>query len=252
MAKSNLPIEVHDHFRKANMLHTYVQKDLGEATKHALETGQELLLAKAAIPHGGWEVECERLFDGSLRTAQFYMQFAKNMAALSKAQSSSLLFLEPTLESAAKAARDAARGNDTPRLKGPPQPKPELVEQVGAELESDPSDPPQLHSEGQIAPSTPISGESDASEDFDGEDWTKAAEVESKPTGNGKKPDKPPKKYDRSFWLKQWQQSIAPVVRLVDKIAREIGESKCESQKLIQDHLEICTTEMEEWLGDGK
>jgi len=104
-----LPAEVHDHFRKANVLHGYVQKDLGEATKHALETGRELLAAKAAIPHGRWESECDRLFDGSLRTAQFYMQFAKNVSALPETQSVTLLMLEGTLVGAAKAAKQAAK-----------------------------------------------------------------------------------------------------------------------------------------------
>ena len=107
--KSNLPIEVHDHFRKANILHTYVLKDLAEASTHALETGQELLAAKKTIPHGGWETECKRLFDASLRTAQFYMTFAKDMTALPKAQNSAILMLEGTLDGAAKAARKAAR-----------------------------------------------------------------------------------------------------------------------------------------------
>ncbi|HUT87897.1 MAG TPA: hypothetical protein VMY37_00230, partial [Thermoguttaceae bacterium] len=92
--KSNLPIEVHDHFRKANLLHGYVVKGLGEATQHALETGRELLAAKQTIPHGSWETECKRLFDGTLRTAQFYMQFTRDVSALPKAQESALLLLE--------------------------------------------------------------------------------------------------------------------------------------------------------------
>ena len=107
--EAQLPAEVTDHFSKANVLHTYVQQNLGEATKHALETGRELLAAKAAIPHGSWEEKCERLFDGSLRTAQFYMKFAKDFGALPKAQKSAVLLLEGTLDGAAKAARKAAK-----------------------------------------------------------------------------------------------------------------------------------------------
>jgi len=116
--KSNLPIEVHDHFRKANLLHGYVVKGLGEATQHALETGRELLAAKQTIPHGSWETECKRLFDGTLRTAQFYMQFTRDVSALPKAQESALLLLEGTLEGAAKAAKKAAN----PTKPKPPQP----------------------------------------------------------------------------------------------------------------------------------
>lgn len=122
MAKSpGLPMEVHDHFRKANALHGYVQSSLGDATKHALETGQELLAAKKETPPGRWEEECERLFDGSVRTAQFYMSFAKNISALPKAQASALLLLEGTLEGAAKAAKKATNPKPKP---SPAKPKP--------------------------------------------------------------------------------------------------------------------------------
>ncbi len=114
MKKPDLPIEVHDHFNKANVLHTYVQKDLKGATKHALAAGNELIAAKSTVPHGRWEIECERLFDGSARTAQFYMQFARNISALPKAQSSSLLVLEGSLAGAAKAARKAAKPEKKP------------------------------------------------------------------------------------------------------------------------------------------
>lgn len=69
--------------------------------------------------------------------------------------------------------------------------------------------------------------------------------VDAKPD----KPTKPPKKYDRSFWYKQWNHSIGPMVRLVDKIAADLGESKCDSQKTVQDHLNVATEEMMEWLG---
>ena len=117
-----LPAAIHDHFRKANVLHGYVEKSLGDATKHALETGEELLAAKTAIPHGRWEQECKRLFDGSLTTARFYMQFAKHVSSLPKQRATGVLLLESTLEGAARAARQAAR--PTP----PKAPKREEVE----------------------------------------------------------------------------------------------------------------------------
>lgn len=67
---------------------------------------------------------------------------------------------------------------------------------------------------------------------------------------NPEKPNngKPPKQYDRSFWYKQWNTSIGPLVRLVDKIARELGESKCSSHGVVQDHLNIATEEMADWM----
>lgn len=120
--KSNLPIEIHEHFRKANILHGYVSEHLDKASKHALETGDELRAAKTTVPHGRWEDECKRLFDGSLRTAQFYMQFAKHMSALPKAQKSSLLMLEGTLDGAAKAAKKAAKPKPPKRQPDPDEP----------------------------------------------------------------------------------------------------------------------------------
>jgi len=119
----NLPAEVHDHFRKANVLHGYVEKSLGEATTHALETGQELLEAKTAIPHGRWEAECDRLFDGSARTARFYMAFAKHVSALPKRQASAVLLLEGSLAGIAKAAKQAAKPPAPPPARTKPAPR---------------------------------------------------------------------------------------------------------------------------------
>ena len=129
--KHTIPSVVHDHFQKANLLHTYVQKSTGEAITHALATGLELLQAKDAIPHGGWESECGLLFDGSLRTAQFYMQFAKHYSKLKSAEKSALLMLEGTLEGAAKAAKQAA---------SPPKPEPVVIEEDAPPAELGPQD----------------------------------------------------------------------------------------------------------------
>jgi hypothetical protein len=129
-----LPKEVHDHFRKANVLHKYVQDELGEATTHALETGEHLLAAKATIPHGSWESECDRLFDGSARTARFYMQFAKNMEALPKRQKSAVLLLEGTLTGAAKAAKQAAKPKPP---KDPPPTECEVIDVEPDDVETE-------------------------------------------------------------------------------------------------------------------
>ena len=206
--KSNLPMEVHDHFRKANVLHGYVQKHLEDAAKHALKTGNELLAAKTAVPHGSWETECGRLFDGSPRTAQFYMRFAKDFGRLKSAGQSALLMLEGTLEGAAKAAKRAAKPNAP----------------LPATLQADYDEPIDAHSE-------PVT---DAPET-----------AEETPQRNSQ----PPKQFDRSYWLKQWEQSIGPLLRVVDKIAAGVGESGCESQKVVHDHLNVATEEMTEWMG---
>ena len=154
--KESLPIEVHDHFRKANKLHGYVEKALGEATKHALEIGQELLAAKATIPHGSWESECDRLFDGSASTARFYMQFAKNMAALPKRQQSCVLFLEGTLKGAADAAKKAA-GKKPPSRSHQEEPEDEEEAEEVIDVEFEEADDTGEDDDSEGIPEEPIS-----------------------------------------------------------------------------------------------
>lgn len=67
--------------------------------------------------------------------------------------------------------------------------------------------------------------------------------------------DEPPpnkklgKQYNRAHWLKQWQQGIGPVVRLVDKIASEVSEKNGRHHKAVQDRLNEATEAMMEWMG---
>jgi len=222
--KSSLPMVVHDHFRKANLLHTNVQKSLGEATKHALETGQELLAAKSAIPHGSWESECDRLFDGSARTAQFYMKFAKDFGKLKSAEKSALLMLEGTLDGAAKAAAKAARPN-------PPKKQPK-TSAPKSEEPADPFDEPDPFLDDGMEPG----GEQ---------------EPASRPPRNGTEASagKPERQFPRSHWYKQWDQTIGPLVKLVDKIGRNVNEMHGKHHKCVHEHLELATEEVMDWLG---
>lgn len=213
--KSNLPAVVHDHFRKANKLHTYVEKELGEARNHALEIGAELLAAKKAVPHREWETECKRLFDGSLRSARFYMRFAKDMGALPKTAASAVLMIEGTLDGAAKAARAA---NPKPSSK-PSAPKPK--------------------------PDPPIDADSEPVDDKPPAEETPEPPPKPPPKAKGK----PPKQFDRSYWYRQYDQAIGPLCRLVDKIANNIGESGCDSKKVVQSRLNGATEKMAEWMG---
>lgn len=259
-----LPGEVHDHFRRANVLHGYVQTSLGAATQHALETGRELLAAKGAIPHGSWESECDRLFDGSARTAQFYMQFSKHVSTIPKAQSVALLVLEGTLVGAAKAAKQATK---------PPEPKPPRKGDTPAAVTHDvepasvsgedadsgrtPQEPsPRPPRNGTDKPGVPDPFE-EATDPFSGAPespetgWepqgasgaAKGAKARQK--GDGK----PPKQFDRSYWFKQWDQTIGPLVRLVDKIAEGVCEKHDPHHEAIQDRLNEATEEMMEWMG---
>ena len=107
------------------------------------------------------------------------------------------------------------------------------------------------HQAGESRDAHPSAGASE--EPFAGEEGWVSAEELAEATGDGKgKPKTPPKQLDRSAWYKQWDQSIGPLVRLVDKIASAVGESKCESHKVVQEHLNIATEEMMEWMGVKK
>ncbi len=72
--------------------------------------------------------------------------------------------------------------------------------------------------------------------------------VETAGPSPASKAKKPPKKFDRSYWLKQWEQQIGPIVRLVDKIANELEEAQCNAHVATLDHLQYATDEMSEWM----
>lgn len=282
MAKTALPSKVHDHFRKANVLHKYVQQSLGEAVKHALETGQELIAAKAEVPHGRWGDECDRLFDGSQRTAQFYMAFSKDFAALKSAEKAALLFLESTLEGAAKAARKLARPKPEPTIDEPTEPdttregtadgvtddQDPLSDtgedaKTGTEPEDSTTEPPRNGTEkpvdstdsDEVQPPTddcPVC-KSATEWEQDDEGWAcskcwhpwgePAGDVEEKPSKK-----QPPKQFPRSHWLKEYRRSIGPLVRLISKTAKNLGESDCEEHRSVKDHLHSATSDFERWM----
>ncbi len=262
MAKTPLSIAVHDHFRKANILHGYVQEHLGEARNHALEIGQELLAAKKAIPHGGWEDECDRLFDGNSRTARFYMLFAKDMGALPKTASVAVLMVEGTLTGAAKAARVAV---NPPKPKKPPAspPKPPPTDLPG----KSPGAPEAPVTDAQ-RPGTgkcPNCQKTKWEEDEDGFSCVKcrhpwgveAGDVDDnqfkrKQQKAGGSKGKLPKQYDRSALLKTWTQSIGPLIRQVTRIADGVGEKHGKYHKAVRVHLDKATDIMEEWLGEKR
>jgi hypothetical protein len=122
--------------------------------------------------------------------------------------------------------------------------------------------PPKQDSKGQSAPHTPSRGEPDPFRDFDPSDWPDTGEdpPDEKKQGAGKREapppppassgnGKPPKKYDRSFWYKQWNTSIGPLCRLVEKIADNVGEKHGARHKGVKESLESATQNMIEWMG---
>ena len=111
--------------------------------------------------------------------------------------------------------------------------------------------PPKRDGEGSFNPHTPISGGSAPFEDDEPEDdWVEEEEgAEPEDTRQEEVAGQPPaKKYDQSFWYKQWDQAIGPVTRLVDKIAENVGETNGTHHKCVHDHLELAEEEMAEWM----
>jgi len=62
----------------------------------------------------------------------------------------------------------------------------------------------------------------------------------------------PPKQFDNSALFKQWESQMSKLVRFVDKAAKDVGKSKTDSHKTVQDHLNLATEEMMEMLGVKK
>ena len=63
---------------------------------------------------------------------------------------------------------------------------------------------------------------------------------------------KPPKQYPRSHWFKQWEQSIGPICRLVDKIADAVKEKHTIHHDAVQAKLNDATKQMMKWMGVSK
>lgn len=75
------------------------------------------------------------------------------------------------------------------------------------------------------------------------------ADAERSPRkGKDKPAAKPPRKLDRPACYKRWEQGIGPVVRLVDKIASDAGESNSEAHNAVHRHLDAATAEIAKWM----
>ena len=59
----------------------------------------------------------------------------------------------------------------------------------------------------------------------------------------------PPKKFDRAAYYKRWDSTIGPLCRLVEEIARGVGEQGNPAHKAIRGQLEAATETMAEWMG---
>jgi len=111
--------------------HRMAQTAAAEAVERGVLTGDLLGQWKELLPHGRFEKFTDNHFDGSLRTAQVYMQAAKRLNALPKAQRTALLKQERSIAGLIVAAK-----KDVPD----PEPESSSPSNGGA---SQPPDPPE-------------------------------------------------------------------------------------------------------------
>jgi len=242
--------------KQIQQCHDECQKDFESSIDWGIECGKLLCEAKSHLGHGSFGGYVEQYFDFSHRTASGYMKLHNGLGKLSNRQRASILKEADSLRGLQLLLSDSDKGKPggasrsssetTPASPGPASGEaadsPAGGPGHGAETQHQAADRPDAH---------PSAGESE--DPFAGEEGWVSAEELAEATGDGKgKPKTPPKQLDRSAWYKQWDQSIGPLVRLVDKIASAVGESKCESHKVVQEHLNIATEEMMEWMGVKK
>ena len=58
----------------------------------------------------------------------------------------------------------------------------------------------------------------------------------------------PKRQLDRSAWFTKFDRSIGQLVRLVDQIAREVGEKHGQDHRAVQDLLEQAAEAMAQWM----
>lgn len=72
-----------------------------------------------------------------------------------------------------------------------------------------------------------------------------------KPGGGGtrKRRKKPPRQVDARVHFKEWHRALGPLLRLADRIARDVGQPNARWQQAIHDDLQHATDEIEKGLG---
>ena len=69
-----------------------------------------------------------------------------------------------------------------------------------------------------------------------------------KPKTRKKAPKKPPRKLDRSAWFQKFDKSMGPIVKLVDTIAREVGEMHGKDHKAVKAAMHKMGDLMAKWM----
>jgi hypothetical protein len=80
--------------------------------------------------------------------------------------------------------------------------------------------------------------------------WDEEEEFETPqpPKGRQRAAQEPKRQLDRSAWYKQFDSKVSPLVKLVDKIAREIGEMHGKHHRAVKAAMEKMGDEMASWM----
>ncbi len=188
------------------------------------KAGETAKKAKSAIPHGGWLKFVEQYYDVSHDTVNRWVKFCETVPE-SKLRNvrnltAGIKMLDPPKSPTSTSASAPGHGAKTHHL---------------ASTDSCDADP---------SADTGEDGRTDS-------DGTDAQETAPAPPRNGKAKrggSSPPKRLDRKAYYRQWDSAIGPLVRLVDKIAKEMGESRNGHHRDVQEHLNDATECMREWM----
>jgi len=183
------------------------------------KAGETAKLAKSTIPHGEWLKFVDQYYDVSHDTVRRWVKFHETVPE-SKLRSVRNLTAGLKMLDAPKQSASAPRHREQNK-----------------HVASDSSD-------GHPSADTP--GE-DGRTEPDGQD---AQEPTPTPPRSGKaKRGAPSPKLDKEAYYKQWEASIGPLVRLVDKIANGTGSTRDPYCVAIHEALQTATDNMAEWMG---
>jgi hypothetical protein len=209
-----------------NANHRECLKTANDAVDYAIKAGELLMQVKDLLHHGEFQKWIDQYCDFSYDVASGYMRLHKRLLTYSKVERAQLLTDATSVANLANLIKPAETTISTPRL---------------------------------TVSSSPPSGTADVQR-FEPSSWTEpdgTVVVETSPTitttldtpARNCKTPKLEKQYDRSYWYMQWNASIGPLCRLVDKIGNNVGEMHGARHKGVHKALETATQNMIEWMG---
>jgi hypothetical protein len=101
----------------ANEHHRGVERSLGSALDHAIQSGEHLIAAKEQVSRGEWIAWVEKHFEGSLETAQVYMRLARNQENLNTYRDTNLSISEARRILSPPKEEEPGKEDEVPKLR---------------------------------------------------------------------------------------------------------------------------------------